>query len=198
LLRAAGIRANIAVFSSKLAASDGGVDDVPQAVVEWISQYFEQSGAQRCCWTATAASTVASDSGKKRRRLSATQTSLTAHFRPTSTSTTTTPSASASTTTTTTTTTPFIAPLYLQHQGHSRTVIGIERKNNGDAPNLLILDPSTKQLGKTLESGKLWKLRRSTTTTINKSEYEIVFVDSRQPLLLRDDERHLFKRIDSI
>lgn len=35
----------------------------------------------------------------------------------------------------------FVAPLLLQHQGHSRTIIGVEEEGNGIV-NLLILDPS--------------------------------------------------------
>jgi hypothetical protein len=37
---------------------------------------------------------------------------------------------------------PCRPPLYLQHQGHSRTIVGVERLSNG-ALRLLVLDPST-------------------------------------------------------
>ena len=38
----------------------------------------------------------------------------------------------------------FVAPLYLQHQGHSRLVVGVEKWINGDI-KLLILDPQVKK-----------------------------------------------------
>lgn len=70
-------------------------------------------------------------------------------------------------------------PLYFQHEGHSRTIIGIERYkptqgkakrqadssassgNEGYLYNLLLLDPShkTKDLIAALKSGKGWQVR---------------------------------------
>lgn len=69
-------------------------------------------------------------------------------------------------------------PLYFQHEGHSRTIIGIERYkpsegkakrransnstcgNEGYLYNLLLLDPShkTKDLSAALKSGKGWQV----------------------------------------
>jgi hypothetical protein len=55
-------------------------------------------------------------------------------------------------------------PLYFQHNGHSRTIVGIERKVNKQAGgfeyNLLILDPSTrsKDLLNALESKEKWQV----------------------------------------
>ncbi|XP_071745939.1 zinc finger-containing ubiquitin peptidase 1 isoform X6 [Lepeophtheirus salmonis] len=37
---------------------------------------------------------------------------------------------------------PFIPPLYLQHQGHSRTIVGVEVLKKNNSIRLLILDPS--------------------------------------------------------
>lgn len=34
----------------------------------------------------------------------------------------------------------FIPPLYLQHDGHSRTIVGVEKR--GNQINLLLFDPS--------------------------------------------------------
>ena len=33
------------------------------------------------------------------------------------------------------------APIYIQHEGHSRTIVGIEVLNNGEKRNLLVFDP---------------------------------------------------------
>jgi len=39
---------------------------------------------------------------------------------------------------------PHVYPIYLQHQGHSRSIVGIEINKNGNA-SLLIFDPSTRK-----------------------------------------------------
>ncbi|CAD5121215.1 unnamed protein product [Dimorphilus gyrociliatus] len=71
-------------------------------------------------------------------------------------------------------------PLYLQHQGHSRTIVGIEHGQNG--LNLLIFDPScSKELcgrycrGECNES-ITWKLFRRSLKTFFKEQYQIVAV----------------------
>ncbi|XP_069742887.1 zinc finger-containing ubiquitin peptidase 1 [Narcine bancroftii] len=48
-------------------------------------------------------------------------------------------------------------PIYLQHQGHSRTIVGFEERNNGTLC-LLIFDPSNQEM---------WKLRCSDVTGLN-------------------------------
>ena len=56
-------------------------------------------------------------------------------------------------------------PLYLQHEGHSRTIIGIEKvfRANGQPPAVafLILDPSTRTgpLDRALRERKGWQVR---------------------------------------
>ena len=56
-------------------------------------------------------------------------------------------------------------PLYLQHEGHSRTIIGIEKvfRRSGQPPAVafLILDPSTRTgpLDRTLRERKGWQVR---------------------------------------
>jgi hypothetical protein len=77
--------------------------------------------------------------------------------------------------------TPFVPPLYLQHQGHSRTIIGYEVKRDG-AVNLLILDPSTQGLFEGVRTGDLRQLRRG-EATLSKTQYEIVFLHATQPTL---------------
>jgi hypothetical protein len=83
---------------------------------------------------------------------------------------------------------PFVPPLYLQHQGHSRTIVGYEIKHDG-AVNLLILDPSTQGLFEGVRSGDLRQLRRG-EATLTKRQYEIVYLHAARPLLESDAERH--------
>lgn len=59
------------------------------------------------------------------------------------------------------------SPLYFQHEGHSRTIIGIERYRQKDASehvyNLLVLDPSIKSeiIEAKLKQGKGWQVQPS-------------------------------------
>ncbi|PVD28838.1 hypothetical protein C0Q70_11433 [Pomacea canaliculata] len=48
----------------------------------------------------------------------------------------------------------FKPPLYLQHQGHSRTIIGVEELHNGSC-NLLLFDPGTQKSRMELFHGKI-------------------------------------------
>lgn len=89
--------------------------------------------------------------------------------------------------------TPFVPPLYLQHQGHSRTIIGYEVKLDGSV-NLLILDPSTQGLFEGVRTGDLRQLRRG-EATMTKRQYEIVYLHATRPLLNSDGERQAAKNL---
>ncbi|XP_066558813.1 zinc finger-containing ubiquitin peptidase 1 isoform X2 [Amia ocellicauda] len=72
-------------------------------------------------------------------------------------------------------------PIYLQHQGHSRTIVGIEEKKNRNLC-LLIFDPGCpphdmqKLLGQNLNGGSLRHLRRFTSGLKHK-QYQVVAVE---------------------
>ncbi|ESO84115.1 hypothetical protein LOTGIDRAFT_211070 [Lottia gigantea] len=73
----------------------------------------------------------------------------------------------------------FKAPLYLQHQGHSRTIIGIEEMKDG-SDRLLIFDPSISQkqmqhFQGRIDNAMLRTLRR-TLTGLKAKQYQIVAV----------------------
>ncbi|KAK9805023.1 hypothetical protein WJX73_003581 [Symbiochloris irregularis] len=74
-------------------------------------------------------------------------------------------------------------PLYFQHQGHSRTIVGIERESApGEAEKftLLVIDPSChkNRLRGALQSKKGWPgLVRHTIDKLVKPEYQILFVE---------------------
>lgn len=76
-------------------------------------------------------------------------------------------------------------PLYFQHQGHSRTIIGIEqhRKPNGSEAELtlLVLDPSTRtqKLSDALKNQDGWQqqLRRGLHTLGNK-DHQLLFMEA--------------------
>lgn len=71
-----------------------------------------------------------------------------------------------------------IAPLFFQHSGHSRTIIGYEK--NDKKTNLLLYDPGYNGniLKNNLKQGKNWQsqFKRSTEILSKKSQYQIVFV----------------------
>merc|ERR1711874_882564 len=67
-------------------------------------------------------------------------------------------------------------PLYLQHQGHSRTVVGVERWGQG-AIKLLVLDPShakTQMSGMVAADGL--KAVRKTLAAMRSRQYQVVAV----------------------
>jgi hypothetical protein len=90
---------------------------------------------------------------------------------------------------------PFVPPLYLQHQGHSRTIVGYEVKRDGSV-NLLILDPSTQGLFEGVRTGDLRQLRRG-EATLSKAQYEIVFLHATKPFLSTAAERDAAKTLSS-
>ncbi len=70
-----------------------------------------------------------------------------------------------------------ISPLYLQYQGHSRTIIGAERLPDGEIV-LLILDPSSSHFSVeknlTLGSTRSFAVRQS---RLKHTKYQVVFLD---------------------
>ncbi|XP_025097757.1 zinc finger with UFM1-specific peptidase domain protein-like [Pomacea canaliculata] len=86
----------------------------------------------------------------------------------------------------------FKPPLYLQHQGHSRTIIGVEELHNGSC-NLLLFDPGTQKSRMELFHGKI---DYNTMQTIRRGlhafralQYQIVAVVG----LLNDTEFQVYK-----
>jgi zinc finger-containing ubiquitin peptidase 1 len=71
---------------------------------------------------------------------------------------------------------PHTPPLYLQHQGHSRTIIGIEQKASG--LTLLILDPShsPRQVASLGSSQDTLRLIRRGPSAMKAPQYQIVSV----------------------
>ena len=69
-----------------------------------------------------------------------------------------------------------VPPLYLQHEGHSRTIIGIEKR--GQQITLLLFDPShfSSELQKDLLVKKMNKIRKS-LDTFTRDKYQIVYID---------------------
>ncbi|KAJ8951592.1 hypothetical protein NQ318_020469 [Aromia moschata] len=72
----------------------------------------------------------------------------------------------------------FTAPLYLQHQGHSRTIMGIEVHRDGSLV-LLVLDPSHSpqqmaQLGDTNSVTAALRLLRKSEAAMKARQYQIV------------------------
>lgn len=71
-----------------------------------------------------------------------------------------------------------ILPVYLQHSGHSRTIVGFERMGpNMNQVNLLIFDPSvwSRSIPDDISNGKLQKIRRALQGFTHK-EYQVAFV----------------------
>ncbi|XP_052894613.1 zinc finger-containing ubiquitin peptidase 1-like isoform X2 [Anopheles moucheti] len=67
-------------------------------------------------------------------------------------------------------------PLYLQHQGHSRTIIGIEQRTSG--LSLLVLDPShgPRQVAALGSSQDSLRLIRKNSTAMRAPQYQVVAV----------------------
>ncbi|XP_041981990.1 zinc finger-containing ubiquitin peptidase 1-like [Aricia agestis] len=95
----------------------------------------------------------------------------------------------------------FKAPLYLQHQGHSRTIIGYERHKDGKA-TLLVLDPShspaqVRQVvcGSTAASGAALRLLRRGAAALRARQYQLLCVSG---LMADDDEYQASKVLQSV
>ncbi|XP_023512488.1 zinc finger with UFM1-specific peptidase domain protein isoform X1 [Cucurbita pepo subsp. pepo] len=92
-------------------------------------------------------------------------------------------------------------PLFFQHDGHSRTIVGIQvkqQRNGMQQYNLLILDPahSTKGIEKSLRENNGWqKLIKRGTHTLNKPQYQLCYIDSG---IAAGADLELLKKIDSL
>ena len=88
------------------------------------------------------------------------------------------------------------SPLYVQHRGHSQTIIGIERRRKSSPPvdendkddhdldnddtYLLVLDPSqpTKRILQSLQEKQGWKkLIKRGLRTLKQTEYQLCYID---------------------
>merc|ERR1712194_697851 len=80
------------------------------------------------------------------------------------------------------------APLYLQHDGHSRTVVGVQRrreKGGGVTDFLLVLDPGLGESGfedfvAASRRGRGWEkfVKRSLAPLRRKGEYELLMIET--------------------
>ncbi|CAJ1970572.1 unnamed protein product [Sphenostylis stenocarpa] len=92
-------------------------------------------------------------------------------------------------------------PLYFQHDGHSRTIVGIQVKHQGSGIpqyNLLVLDPShrTDALERFLTEKVKWqKLIKRGVHTLKKQRYQLCYVD---PGISTEEEMEKLKTIDSV
>ncbi|GLT41577.1 hypothetical protein SLA2020_156300 [Shorea laevis] len=92
-------------------------------------------------------------------------------------------------------------PLYFQHDGHSRTIVGIQVKhqhNRMQQFSLLILDPGhrTAALERSLKENFEWKthLKRG-VHTLRKRQYQLCYID---PGIAGEEEMEQLKTIDSV
>ncbi|KAK7301036.1 hypothetical protein RJT34_11891 [Clitoria ternatea] len=92
-------------------------------------------------------------------------------------------------------------PLYFQHDGHSRTIVGIQVKQQRTGIsqyNLLVLDPAhrTAALEKSLREKVGWqKLIKRGVHTLKKQQYQLCYVD---PEIASEEEMEKLKTIDSV
>ncbi|KAK9292797.1 hypothetical protein L1049_020777 [Liquidambar formosana] len=93
------------------------------------------------------------------------------------------------------------APLYFQHDGHSRTIVGIQVKHQWNGMpqyNLLILDPAhrTAALERSLKDNVGWqKLIKRGVHTLKKPQYQLCYID---PGLALGEEMEQLKTLDSV
>ncbi|KAJ8559788.1 hypothetical protein K7X08_003846 [Anisodus acutangulus] len=93
------------------------------------------------------------------------------------------------------------APLYFQHDGHSRTIVGIQikcQRNGSMQYNLLILDPGhpTESLAKSLRGNPGWqKLIKRGVHTLKKPLYQLCFID---PGVASPEEIENLKNLHSV
>ncbi|XP_060171702.1 uncharacterized protein LOC132602906 isoform X1 [Lycium barbarum] len=93
------------------------------------------------------------------------------------------------------------APLYFQHDGHSRTIVGIQIKCQGNGSmqyNLLIFDPGhpTESLARSLKGNSGWqKLIKRGVHTLKKPLYQLCFID---PGIASPEEIENLKNLHSV
>eukprot|EP01018_Ginkgo_biloba_P011906 Gb_05546 [translate_table: standard] len=93
-------------------------------------------------------------------------------------------------------------PLYFQHNGHSRTIVGIQRRRKSllaqeEESILLVLDPGqrTEELARALRENVGWqKLIKRGSHTLRKPEYQVCYVD---PGIAHGEELERLKILDS-
>jgi hypothetical protein len=85
----------------------------------------------------------------------------------------------------------FVAPLYLQHQGHSRLILGVEKWANGDI-KLLILDPQMRRaLQFSQRQGEEANILRQGVGTHglnSKSKYQIAYLAEKCLYSIENDD----------
>ncbi|XP_059463342.1 uncharacterized protein LOC132192103 isoform X2 [Corylus avellana] len=92
------------------------------------------------------------------------------------------------------------SPLYFQHDGHSRTIVGIQVKhqqNGMQQYSLLIFDPAhrTTVIERALKESDGWqKLIKRGVHTLRKPQYQLCYIDTG---IAQGEEMELLKRIDS-
>ncbi|XP_072913547.1 zinc finger-containing ubiquitin peptidase 1 isoform X2 [Hemitrygon akajei] len=87
-------------------------------------------------------------------------------------------------------------PIYLQHQGHSRTIVGIEERNNGTLC-LLIFDPGNQEIQKLLRTnmtGTSIKMIRRFIGSLKYKQYQIVTING----ILSVEEKNARKHASSV
>ncbi|WJX67912.1 hypothetical protein P8452_52338 [Trifolium repens] len=92
-------------------------------------------------------------------------------------------------------------PLYFQHDGHSRTIVGIQvyhQRNGIQHYNLLVLDPGhrTADIERSLREKFGWQrfIKRG-VHTLKKQQYQLCYVD---PGIANEEEMEKLKTMDSV
>ncbi|CAK8537741.1 unnamed protein product [Lathyrus sativus] len=92
-------------------------------------------------------------------------------------------------------------PLYFQHDGHSRTIVGIQvkyQRNGNPHYNLLVLDPGhrTEVIERSLREKVGWQrfIKRG-VHTLTKQQYQLCYVD---PGIATEEEMKKLKTMDSV
>jgi hypothetical protein len=94
------------------------------------------------------------------------------------------------------------SPLYFQHRGHSRTIVGIERckkdGSNKEEDFLIVLDPSqrTCDIITALQRKQGWEdLVKRGMHTLNQAEYQLCYID---PGIAKGEELESMKTLSSV
>lgn len=94
------------------------------------------------------------------------------------------------------------SPLYFQHRGHSRTIVGIERckkeGSNKEEDYLIVLDPSqrTRDITTALQRKQGWEdLLKRGMHTLNQAEYQLCYIN---PGIAKGDELESLKTLSSV
>mmetsp|Transcript_59433 Transcript_59433/g.109978 ORF Transcript_59433/g.109978 Transcript_59433/m.109978 type:complete len:392 (-) Transcript_59433:49-1224(-) len=84
-------------------------------------------------------------------------------------------------------------PLYLQHSGHSRTIVGVQRRHETSGQRtdfLLVLDPGLgrsglRELEDSAQRGHGWerKVKKSLAPLAKQAQYELLVVNTSSPIL---------------